>query len=81
MATSVNNTISNRVVLATFDKNWIRQNVSDGHVVYIATSNQSTVDLILRGTRNQRLTFRKGRKIFVVYGTFHFAPHTFTVLK
>lgn len=80
MATFVNNTASTRVLLATFDKNWIRQNVSDGHVVYIATSNRSKVDLIIRGTRNQRLTFKNGQRIFVVNGTFHFPPHTRVIL-
>jgi hypothetical protein len=71
-----NNSVSNRVLLARFDKNWIRRRVSDGHVVYVATSNISTVTLIVQGTRNQKLTFKKGQRIFVVGGTFHFSPHT-----
>lgn len=70
-----NNTASNRVLLATFDKNWIRRRASDGHVVYIATSNHSTVTLVVRGTRNQKLFFKRGQRIFVVGGTFHFPPH------
>lgn len=80
MATFVNNTASTQVLLATFDKNWTRQNVSDGHVIYTATSNRATVELVIRGTRNQRLTFSKGRRIFVVDGTFHFPPHTRVIL-
>jgi hypothetical protein len=71
-----NNTVSNRVLLATFDKNWRRQRVSDGHVVYVATANKATVTVIVRGTRNQKLTFKKGQKIIVVGGTFHSPPHT-----
>lgn len=76
MAISSYNTASTRVLLAVFDKNWIRKRVSDGHVVYIATSNKSNVTLTVRGTRNQKLTFKKGERIFVVGGTFHFPPHT-----
>lgn len=72
----LNNSASNRVQLATFDKNWIRRNVSDGHVVYVATSNNATVTLIVTGTRNQKLTFKRGQRIFVVAETFHFPPHT-----
>lgn len=70
-----NNSASNRVLAAFFDKNWIRQRVSDGHVVYVATSNKSTATFIVQGTRNQKVTIKKGQRIFVVGGTFHFPPH------
>ncbi|QSO50409.1 hypothetical protein JZ785_15820 [Alicyclobacillus curvatus] len=70
-----NNTVSNRVLRVAFDKNWIRQAVSDGHVVYVSTANNATAILIVSGTRNQKLTFKKGQRIFVVGGTFHFPPH------
>ncbi|QSO48097.1 hypothetical protein [Alicyclobacillus mengziensis] len=71
----INNTASNRVLRAAFDKYWTRQRVSDGHVVYTSTANNATVTLIVSGTRNQKLTFKKGQRIFVVSGTFHFPPH------
>lgn len=74
---NLNNSVSNRVLLATFSKDWIRKRVSNGHVVYVATSNKSTVTLIVRGTKNQKLTFRKGQRIFVVGATFHFPPHSY----
>ncbi|WP_379156264.1 hypothetical protein [Paenibacillus sp. sgz5001063] len=76
MPTFRNYTVSNRVSLATFDKNWRRQRVADGHVVYVATANKATVTAIVRGTKNQKLIFKKGQKIIVVGGTFHSAPHT-----
>lgn len=76
MAFIRNNSVSNRVLRALFDKSWARLQVSDGHVVYVATSNNSTVTLTVQGTKNQKLTFKKGQRIFVVGGTFHFPPHT-----
>lgn len=76
MATKRNYTVSNRVLLASFDKNWKRLRVADGHVVYVATANHATVTVVVRGTRNQKLTFKKGQRIIVVGGTFHSPPHT-----
>ena len=71
-------TSSNRVLLATFDRNWERQ-LSDGHVVYTATANNAEVKLLLVGGQTQRLVFRKGRQIFAVAGTFHFPPHIYYI--
>ncbi|KZE63276.1 hypothetical protein AV545_24540 [Paenibacillus jamilae] len=76
MPTFRNFTVSNRVLLTTFDKNWRRERVSDGHVVYVATANNATVTAIVRGTKNQKLIFKKGQRIIVVGGTFHSPPHT-----
>jgi hypothetical protein len=76
MPTFRNLTVSNRVLLATFDKNWRRKRVSDGHVVYEATANHATLTAIVKGTRNQKLIFKKGQRIIVVGGTFHSPPHT-----
>lgn len=76
MPTFRNFTVSNRVLLATFDKNWRRERVSDGHVVYVATANNATVTAIVRGTKNQKLIFKKGQRIIVVGETFHSPPHT-----
>jgi len=76
MAVHRNFTVSNRVLLASFDKKWRRQRVSDGHVIYVATANNATVTVIVRGTRNQKLTFKKGQRLIVVGGTFHSPPHT-----
>lgn len=69
-------TVSNRVLLASFDKKWRRKQVSDGHVVYVATANHATLTAIVKGTRNQKLIFKKGQKVIVVGGTFHSPPHT-----
>lgn len=69
-------TVSNRVLLATFDKKWRRQRVSDGHVVYVATANNATLTAIVRGARNQKLIFKKGQSVIIVGGTFHSPPHT-----
>lgn len=71
---SFNNTASNRVLLATFDKNWKRTS-SDGRVVYTATSDRSVVQLLIKDAVSQTLVFRKGKTILVVGSTFHFSPH------
>lgn len=73
---SRNNSVSNRVLVAYFDKNWRRLRISDGHVVYIVTATPSTVTLVVNGTKNQKLTFSRGQRVIVVGGTFHFPPHT-----
>ena len=72
-----NNTVSNRVLLAEFDDNWKRE-VSDGHVVYTATSNDAEINLLIGG-QTQTLVFKKGRQVFIVAQTFHFAPHFFFI--
>ncbi len=71
----INNSVSNRVLAAFFDKNWVSRREIGGFIVYVATSNNSTVRLVVSGTRNQRLTFKKGQRIFVFANTFHFPPH------
>jgi len=76
MAVVQNHTVPNRILLATFDKNWIRQKVSDGHVVYLSTANKATIELIVSGMKQTiKRTFTRGSRIFVVNGTFHFPPH------
>ncbi|MCD4646204.1 hypothetical protein AR454_05580 [Bacillus mycoides] len=71
-------TVSNRVLLAEFDKNWNRR-LSDGHVVYTATSNDAKVDLILLGGQTQTLVFKECKTIFVEGNTFHFSPHVYYI--
>jgi len=76
MALVHNHTVSNRILLATFDKNWKRKRVSDGHVVYISTANKANIELLVRGMKKTvKRQFTKGERIFVVDGTFHFPPH------
>ncbi len=72
------NTVSNRVLLAEFDKNWERR-LSDGHVVYTATSNNAEVDLLLLEGQTQTLVFKAGSRILVVGKTFHFPPHIYYI--
>ncbi|WP_152394309.1 hypothetical protein [Paenibacillus guangzhouensis] len=77
MAVVQNHTVSNRISLATFDKNWKRLGVSDGHVVYLSTANKATIELLVSGMKQTiKRTFTKGSRIIVVNGTFHFPPHT-----
>lgn len=76
MAVALNHTVSNRILLATFDKNWRRERVSDGHVVYLATANKATIELLVSGMKKTiKRTFTKGSRIIVVNGTFHFPGH------
>ncbi|UXH46449.1 hypothetical protein N5C46_10520 [Rossellomorea vietnamensis] len=71
-----NYSVSNRVLLATFDKNWDRS-LSDGVVLYTAKSNDSEVELTLQGIDAQTLIFQEGQRILVIGGTFHFPPHEY----
>ncbi|GLI08025.1 hypothetical protein YDYSG_40550 [Paenibacillus tyrfis] len=76
MAVPLNHTVSNRILLATFDAKWKRQRVSDGHVVYLATANKATIELLVQGMKKTiKRTFTKGARIFVVNATFHFPEH------
>lgn len=76
MALVFNHTVSNRILLATLDRKWKRQRVSDGHLVYIANANKATIELLVNGMKKTvKRQFTKGARIFVVDGTFHFPPH------
>ncbi|MFB9330933.1 hypothetical protein ACFFSY_33765 [Paenibacillus aurantiacus] len=76
MAVVHDHTVSNRILLATFDKNWIRKKVKDGHVVYLSTANKATIELLVSGEKQTiKRRFTKGSKVVVVNGTFHFPPH------
>jgi repressor of nif and glnA expression len=76
MALVFNHTVSNRILLATFNNKWRRKKVQDGHVVYIATANKANIELLVSGMKKTiKRQFPKGARIFVVEGTFHFPPH------
>ena len=71
---SFDNTSCSDVLSAIFDENWKRE-LTNGHVVYTATSYNAEVTLFLKGDYRQDLVFDYRSKILVVGKTYHLPPH------
>ncbi|HHK5533581.1 hypothetical protein ACIG6B_12435 [Bacillus mobilis] len=68
---------SNRVVRSEFDANWETCISKSGYVIYVATSNNAEVIVLLADGSSKLLIFEKGGKVAVGGGgTSHYSkPH------
>lgn len=60
-----NQVYSNRVVRSEFDRNWRTVIAKSGYVIYIATSNRATAEVLLVDNSRKLLVFNKGGKVIV----------------
>lgn len=72
-----NQVYSNRVVRSEFDANWETCISKSGYVIYIATSNNAEVIVLLADGSSKLLIFEKSGKVVVGGGgTSHYSkPH------
>ncbi|PEA44617.1 hypothetical protein [Bacillus wiedmannii] len=72
-----NQVYSNRVLRSEFDANWETCISESGYVIYVATSNNAEVIVLLGDGSSKLLIFEKGGKVVVGGGgTSHYSkPH------
>lgn len=75
-----NQVYSNRVIRSEFDANWRTTLSRSGYVIYIATANQATVEVLLANGQSKRLIFNRGGRVLVGGGgVSHYSkPHKAT---
>lgn len=61
----INQTFSNRVARAEFDKYWTTSLTRSGYVIYTAIANHAEVEVLLNDGSSKLLVFKKGGQVIV----------------